>query len=68
MVINPNEILDMLLALPEDKQEKAKSYIEKLAREWDPDFVKLTPAEKVELEKIENENEYFTDDQIDWDK
>lgn len=68
MVINPNEILDMLLALPEDKQEKAKSYIEKLVREWDPDFVKLTPAEKVELEKIENENEYFTDDQIDWDK
>lgn len=66
MVVNPNEILDMLLALPKDKQEKAKSYIEKLVEEWDPDFVKLTPAEKRELDKIQNENDYRTLD--DWDK
>lgn len=63
MVINPNEILDMLLALPKDKQKKI---VEKLVEEWDPDFVKLTPAEKRELEKIEKENDYRTFD--DWDK
>lgn len=68
MVVNPNEILDMLLALPEDKQEKAKTYIEKLFVEWDPDFVKLTPAEKREIEKIKKENEYIKSEDINWDE
>lgn len=59
MVVNPNEIVDLIMALPKDKQEKAKAYIEKLIKEWDPNFTKLTPAEKHEIEQIQKENDYL---------
>lgn len=67
MVVNPDEILDLLLALPEEKQKQAKAYIEKLIREWDPDFVKLTPREKRELDEIRKNPEYTKAEDIDWD-
>lgn len=42
-----------------------KKIVEKLVAEWDPDFVRLTPAKKRELEKIEKENDYRTFDDCD---
>ena len=41
--------------------------IKKIVLAWDPDFTKLTPAERRELEEAENDTEFFTDDDIDWD-
>ena len=68
MVINPSQILDMLFALPAEKQEAVQQYIEKLINEWDPDFVKLTPAEKEEIEAIQKENDYVNLKDINWDE
>lgn len=68
MVMNPDYILDMLFALPAEKQEAVKQYIEKLIHEWDPDFVKLTPAEAEEIKAIQEENDYINIKDIKWDE
>jgi hypothetical protein len=50
-------------------QIRALEFIEKLVREWDPDFTKLTPAERKELEEIERdmkENGTISAEQIKW--
>ena len=35
--------------------------------EWDPDFTKLTPKERRELEEAENDPEFISHDEINWD-
>lgn len=41
MRIDSELIIDLLEALPEDKQKLAIEYIYSLIREWDPDFSKF---------------------------
>lgn len=43
--------------LPENEQFFALEFVKKLVLAWDPDFTKLTPAEKAELEKAQKEIE-----------
>ena len=56
--------------LPESEQFFALELIKKLVLAWDPDFTKLTPSEREELEQatkeIEN-GETVSHDAINWD-
>ena len=64
------QIADMVDMLPETDQALAFELVKKLVLAWDPDFTKLTPAEKAELDKAAAEMEtgnYVSDNAINWD-
>ena len=64
------QIADMVNMLPEIDQALAFELVKKLVLAWDPDFTKLTPAEKAELDKATAEMEagdYVADSAINWD-
>lgn len=56
-------LIDML---PDEDKELAYTFVKKLVLAWDPDFTKLTPQEKMDLEEAEN-GEFIDDKDIDWD-
>lgn len=58
------EMFDML---PEQDQNLAYELIKKLVLAWDPDFTKLTPKERKELEEAENDTETISHENINWD-
>lgn len=60
------QISEMIEMLPETDQNLAFELIKKLVLAWDPDYTKLTPKEKIQLEKSQNEG-YISFDEIDWD-
>jgi hypothetical protein len=59
------KIASLVDMLPESEQDLAISLLNRLVLAWDPDYVKLTPFEKRELDQTEND-EYFSEDEIDW--
>ena len=64
------QIADMVDMLPEKDQALAFELVKKLVLAWDPDFSKVTPAEKAEIDKVAEELEagdYVTDQVINWD-
>ena len=64
------QIADMVDMLPEKDQALAFELVKKLVLAWDPDFSKVTPAEKAEIDKAAAEleaGEYVTDQAISWD-
>ena len=64
------EIVDLMEILPDSDQNLALELVRKLVLAWDPDFTKVTPAEKNELEKAEKnmkEEGTVSHDAIDWD-
>ena len=64
------QIADMVDMLPETDQALAFELVKKLVLAWDPDYTKLTPAEKAALDKAAAEMEvgdYVADSAIDWD-
>lgn len=64
------EISRMVDMLPEEEQELAYEFVKRIVLAWDPDFTKVTPAERQQLDDAEKEfqnGEYFTSEQIDWD-
>ena len=64
------QIAQMVDALPDADQTLALALVKKLVLAWDPDFVKLTPAEKAELEQAEREfanGETVPHEAINWD-
>lgn len=48
-------------------QNLAFDIIKKLVLAWDPDFTKLTPQERKDLEEAEADPEVVGMDDIDWD-
>ena len=60
-------IAEMVDMLPEQDQTLAFEIIKKLVLAWDPDFTKLTPKERRELEEAENDPEFISHDEINWD-
>lgn len=58
--------MTMLEMLPETEQELAYELITRLVLAWDPDYNKLTPSERISLEKAEK-GEYINAEDIDWD-
>ncbi len=64
------QIADMVDMLPEKDQALAFELVKKLVLAWDPDFTKVTPAEKAEIDRatVEMEaGEYLTDQAVNWD-
>ncbi|MCL2811041.1 MAG: hypothetical protein FWD25_04030 [Clostridia bacterium] len=59
------QIAGMMDMLPEAEQDLAFELMKRLVLAWDPDFTKLTPSERKELEEAEND-EYIDGDTIDW--
>ena len=63
------ESVKMLEMLPESEQEFASQFIKRLVLAWDPDFIKLTPEERKQLEAGEqrvDSGEYVKDSDINW--
>ena len=64
------ETVNLLEELPEQEQDFALEFIKKLVLAWDPDFTKVTPHERRELEEAEKdmqENGTVLHDAISWD-
>lgn len=61
------EITEMLDILPESDLNLAYEIIKKMVLAWDPDFTKLTEAERARLEQSENDPEFVDMDDIDWE-
>lgn len=61
------EAVNLLEVLPETDQNFALEFIKKLVLAWDADYTKLTPAERIRLEKAEQEIETVSHDTINWD-
>ena len=60
------QIAEMFDMLPENDQTLAFELIRKLVLAWDPDFTKVTPAERKRIEEAENSG-FVPDSDIDWD-
>lgn len=60
------QVIDLMEILPESEQNFALEFIKKLVLAWDPDFTKLTPAEKASLEEAIADSETISHDAINW--
>ncbi len=61
------EVVELMEILPESDQNLALELVRKLVLAWDPDFTKLTPAEKKELDETMSDPETVPHDAINWD-
>lgn len=64
------QIASMVDMLPEQDQALAFELVKKLVLAWDPDYTKVTPAERMEIDRAAAEmeaGEYVTHDEINWD-
>lgn len=64
------EAVSLMEILPENDQNFALEFIKKLVLAWDPDYTKVTSAEREELEKAEQdiiENGTISHNDINWD-
>ncbi|MBQ9610403.1 MAG: hypothetical protein IJV15_13305 [Lachnospiraceae bacterium] len=61
------EAINLMELLPENEQNFALEIIKKLVLAWDPDFTKLTPTEKAELEEALQDTETISHNDIDWE-
>ncbi len=64
------EAIDLMEILPESDQNFALEFIKKLVLAWDPDYTKVTLAERKELEEAEKDiadNGTISHDAINWD-
>ena len=49
------EVINLMEILPESDQNFALEFIRKLVLAWDPDYTKVTPAERKILEEAEKD-------------
>lgn len=61
------EAAELMELLPDSDKDFALQMIKKLVLAWDPDFTKLTPKERRELEEARSEDGTVSPDEIDWD-
>ncbi len=64
------EAINLMEILPESDQNFALEFIKKLVLAWDPNYTKVTPAERNALEAAEKniaENGTIPHDAINWD-
>jgi hypothetical protein len=59
------QVTEMINMLPEDSQTLIFELTKKLVLAWDPDFTKVTPAERARIEQAAND-EYYDENEIDW--
>ncbi len=61
------QTIDLIQMLPEDELQTVNALLKMLVRSWDPDFSKVTPAEREKLERIEqemNNGEYYSEEEV----
>lgn len=64
------EVINLMEILPESDQNFVLEFIKKLVLAWDPDYTKVTSAERKALEEAERdiaENGTISHDAINWD-
>lgn len=64
------EVINLMEILPESDQNFVLEFIKKLVLAWDPDYTKVTSAERKVLEEAEKdiaENGTVSHDAINWD-
>ena len=61
------EVIDLMEILPESEQNFALEFVKKLVLAWDPDYTKVTPAERVALNEALDEKERISHEDINWD-
>ncbi len=66
MTAKTAQIAEMIDMLPESDKDLAYELIKKLVLAWDPDFTKVTPKERKEIEEAEQSG-YISANEIDWD-
>ena len=70
MSTTKKQAINLMELLPESEQNFALEFIKKLVIAWDPDFTKVTPAERAKLEEAQREienGETISHDAINWD-
>jgi hypothetical protein len=70
MSTTTKQAINLMELLPESEQNFALEFIKKLVIAWDPDFTKVTPAERAKLEEAQREienGETISHDAINWD-
>lgn len=70
MSATTKEAINLMEILPESDQNFALEFIKKLVLAWDPDYTKVTHAERKALEDAEKdiaENGTISHDAINWD-
>ena len=70
MSTTTKQAINLMELLPESEQNFALEFIKKLVIAWDPDFTKVTPAERSKLEEAQREienGETISHDAINWD-
>lgn len=70
MSTTTKQAIDLMELLPEKDQNFALEFIKKLVIAWDPDYTKVTSAERAELERADKELENggtVSHDAINWD-
>lgn len=63
------QIADMVDMLPEQDQVLAYELVKRLVLAWDPDYTRLTPVERRQLDQAEAEleaGEYVPESKINW--
>lgn len=63
------EAAELLEVLPEQEQDFALEFIKRLVLAWDPDYTRVTPAERAALEEAEKEiaeGQTVPHDAIEW--
>lgn len=61
------EMFQLVDMLPESEQNFINEMIKRVVLAWDPDFTKLTPAERKRIEQAEQElenGEFLTHDEV----
>lgn len=66
MTAKAAQIAEMIDMLPDSDKDLAYELIKKLVLAWDPDFTKVTPKERKEIEEAEQSG-YISANEIDWD-
>ena len=58
MSTTTKQAIDLMELLPEKDQNFALEFIKKLVIAWDPDYTKVTSAERAELERADKGHQY----------
>ena len=64
------EAIGLMELLPESDQNFALEFIKKLVLAWDPDYTKVTPLERKEIDEAEKEilsGDTISHNAINWD-
>ncbi len=60
------QMVELYEMLPEQEQELAFETVKRFVLAWDPDFTKVTPDERRQIEEAEKSG-FISEDEIDWD-